>query len=271
VTDHVVSRTSDGLMLKQYRPNAGDLPHREWLALQILHEYAPGLAPEPVAADLDATPPSVTMTALPGEALGGQPLSSAELHGIGAALDRMHTCVPQQVLADVRLRAHSPRKALRDTTGRLAAQPRPGNDAVTARAYDEALRWLAEPETYQLLSVEPSRAVLARADHNLTNFLWDGGRVRLVDFEYAGRSDRCDELAELVEHISARCTPDDVWQQFLHELDLSRDERARLLTIRRLLAAMWFFMLLPGQDGARRNPPGTLRKQAQRTLELLGA
>jgi hypothetical protein len=33
VTDHKVSRTSDGLVLKQYRPNAGDLPAREWRSL----------------------------------------------------------------------------------------------------------------------------------------------------------------------------------------------------------------------------------------------
>jgi hypothetical protein len=255
-------------MLKQYRENAGDLSRREWQALQLLHEHAPGLAPAPVEADLDAVPPLITMSALPGEALGGRPLSWPEMRAIREALDQLHTCVPQNVLADVSVRFDPPR-VLGDITNRLAAQPRPSADATVARAYDDALRWLAGPEPIRLLSEEPHRAVLARGDHNLSNFLWDGHRVRLVDFEYAARADRCVEIAELVEHISARCTPDHAWQRFLDELDLSRVERQRLLTIRRLLAIMWLRLMLPGQEGERRNPPGTLRKQAQRSLDLL--
>jgi len=92
-----------------------------------------------------------------------------------------------------------------------------------------------------------------------------------VDFEYAGKSDRCAEIAELIEHISARCTPDRTWDQLLDELDLSRFEGRRVLTIRRLDAIMWFRMLLPGQPGHSRNPPGTLQMQAQRLLDLLSA
>lgn len=272
MTDHKLSRTSDGLVVKRYRPNAGDLPHREWRALQILHKYAPGLAPEPVAADLNAAPPSITMTALPGEALGDQPLSSPEMSAIRTALDRLYSCVPQQALADVPVRVNDPRQALAELRSQLAAQPRPGDNDITAQAYDEALRWLSRPEPNRILRAEPTgKAVLARADHNLTNFLWDGHRVRLVDFEYSGRSDRAAEMAELVEHISARSTPDTAWQQFLDELDLPRADRAQLATLRRLLAIMWLFLLLPGQPAERRNPPGTLRKQAQRTLELLSA
>ena len=34
---------------------------REWRALNLLAEHAPGLAPAPVCADLEADPPSVTM------------------------------------------------------------------------------------------------------------------------------------------------------------------------------------------------------------------
>jgi hypothetical protein len=35
---------------------------REWAALQHLRRYAPGLAPEPISADLDAVPPTLVMT-----------------------------------------------------------------------------------------------------------------------------------------------------------------------------------------------------------------
>jgi len=46
-------------------------------------------------------------------------------------------------------------------------------------------------------------AVLGQGDGNLANFLWDGGQVRIVDFEDSGPSDRAFELAVLVEHLSA--------------------------------------------------------------------
>lgn len=264
MTNHEFSRAGDGLLIKRYGSDPGDAPHREWRALQILHEYAPGLAPAPIAVDLDAVTPSITMSELPGKALGGRPLSSAQMTAIEVALDRLHTCVPQSVLADVPM---CPRGS-GDLVDRLAAQPRPADDAVTARAYDESLRWLSRAEEDSAADVEP---VLGLADHNLTNFLWDGKQIRLVDFEYSGRSDLCFEMAEMVEHIAARCTPDDMWQQFLDRLDLTEVEGRRLLTIRRGHAIMWFFILLPGQAGHDRNPPGTLRKQAERTLDLLNA
>lgn len=270
VTEHKISRTEDGLVVKQYRPNPGDLPRREWRALQLLHTYAPGLAPEPVAANLDEAPESITMTALPGEPLGGRPLSQPEMRAIAAALDQMHTCVPQDVLADVPLTFDAP-SAPANFTSRLTTQPRPEIDPIATRAYDEALRWLSGSEANSLVNDQPHRAVLARGDHNLTNFLHDGHRVRLVDFEYSGRADRCAEMAELIEHISARCTPDHAWQRFLDELDLSLAERQRILTIRRFLVIMWLTIVMPGQEGERRNPPGTLRKQAQRTLDLLNS
>jgi thiamine kinase-like enzyme len=36
--------------------------------------------------------------------------------------------------------------------------------------------------------------VVAHGDPNLANYLWDGTRVRIVDFEDAGRGDRTVEL-----------------------------------------------------------------------------
>lgn len=271
MTSHVISRTSDGFVLKRYARVDRDQPGREWRALRLLHEYAPGLAPAPVGADLHADPPSIRMGVVAGEPLGEQPLAPSETRAIVEALDRLYTCVPEVALAAVPMGSNPPSRALGDVTSRLAMQARPNDDADVAQAYDEASRWLSGSDANRLLGEEPDQAVFARVDHNLSNFLWDGERARLVDFEYSGRSDRCAEMAELVEHISARCTPDSVWQRFLDELDWSRAQRRRLLTIRRLLAAMWLLLLLPGQPGERRNPPGTVRMQAGRVLSLLGS
>jgi hypothetical protein len=44
---------------------------REWRALELLSVHAPGLAPAPLAADLSASAPFVTMSRLPGRPLRG--------------------------------------------------------------------------------------------------------------------------------------------------------------------------------------------------------
>jgi len=40
--------------------------------------------------------------------------------------------------------------------------------------------------------------------------------------------------------------------------------------LRRVFAAYWVMRLLPGGISGRRNPPGTLERQASRLLDLLG-
>jgi hypothetical protein len=45
--------------------------------------------------------------------------------------------------------------------------------------------------------------------------------------------------------------------------ELTAAERARLLEFRRLAAPFWLMVLRPGGPGSRRNPPGTLRRQAE--------
>jgi thiamine kinase-like enzyme len=134
-------------------------------------------------------------------------------------------------------------------------------------AYDHAGAWFHSAEAAELIGSE-GPAVFARGDHNLANFVLDGDRVLLVHFEYSGRGDRPSELAELVEHISARTTPDREWHGFLSRCELDASERRRLAGLRRLQAIIWLLLLLPGQPGHHRNPPGTLHSQAERLLSL---
>jgi hypothetical protein len=52
-------------------------PVREWTALTLLAESAPGLAPIPITADLSGDPPTLTMSWLPGAELGTVPTDPA--------------------------------------------------------------------------------------------------------------------------------------------------------------------------------------------------
>ena len=52
---------ADGLVVKRFCSWERGEHQREWQALKLLAEFAPGLAPAPVTADLDADPPAITM------------------------------------------------------------------------------------------------------------------------------------------------------------------------------------------------------------------
>ena len=67
-----------GVAIKRYRSWDRGEPAREWTALTLLAEHAPGLAPAPILADLSADPPVIEMSRLPGVPLGGMPLLVAK-------------------------------------------------------------------------------------------------------------------------------------------------------------------------------------------------
>ena len=233
-------------LTKRYASWPRDEPAREWAALTVLSRAAPGLTPTPLELSTDPTP-SLTMTVVPGEPLGGS-LTSAQTTALGDALQSLWS-VPVDGLAPIDLQALVDRTrsglvALRDTEGVIA----------------EAARAWLDNEPSDLTAVHDP--VVAHGDPNLTNYLWDGARVRIVDFEDAGLGDRTVELANLVEHLSWRETdPTSLVRRF------SADP-ARFRAARCLWAGFWLTLIGPGGPSADRNPPGTAEAQAQRLLRL---
>jgi aminoglycoside phosphotransferase (APT) family kinase protein len=218
--------------------------------LRRVHAQCPDLVPEPLDADLDADPPSVTMSVLPGGPLDGI-VDIDQQESLGGALRQLWS-VPT---ADLPARRHHPAELHALMTTLMADLDLPhsaGEAARAARSFLTRLRLGAAGST-----------VLGHTDPNLANYLWDGHRIRIVDFEDAGRSDPEFELADLVEHLAARPTD---WTRFLATFELDPD---RLLDARRLFAIFWLHMLRPGGPAERRNPPTALDQQARRVLRLL--
>jgi thiamine kinase-like enzyme len=115
----------------------------------------------------------------------------------------------------------------------------------------------------------PADPVFGLGDGNLGNFLWDGERCHVVDFEDSGVSDPAYEVADLVEHVSVSL-PDLVdADTVVSLLELDAEQRARLAGFRRLMAAFWLLMLLPGSPAHHRNPAGAVELQARRLLDML--
>ncbi|GAA3718080.1 hypothetical protein GCM10022224_099750 [Nonomuraea antimicrobica] len=244
--DRVVKRYLDS------KPGAAD---REWRALNLLAEHAPGLAPEPIAYDGDV----VTMSRIGGVPLRGLLARAVHVSAMADALAELHAAVPEQVLRGLPVRPWQ-REALVDWVRRRCGSWEP-RDPLADRAVKEGLRWL-EGWSPGETGIRPA---FGAGDGNLANFLWDGSRVRIVDFEDSGRSDVAFELAELAEHVSMWV---DGEVEIARRFELTPPEERRLRDCRKAHALVWLFLL--SHEGPR-NPPGTFRRQVERVLARLGA
>lgn len=245
---------SGSRLTKRYTSWSRGEHRREWMALGQVHRHASGLVPEPISADLDAVPPTVTMTVVAGEPLRGS-LTPAQLTGLAVAITTLWA-VPHDDPAVIQPWSDDLAFARTLTQG-----PRPAG-GVTARAFDAAHAWW-DGNDPMLLHTPPQSTVLGHRDPNLTNYLWDSSHVRIVDLEDAAVSDPATEVAILVEHLSARdVDADDFCGRFTVD-------QQRLHAARRMWAMFWLRLLLPGGPAAARNPPGTAELQAQRLLDLL--
>jgi aminoglycoside phosphotransferase (APT) family kinase protein len=243
---HTVEIT-DEVLTKHYASWSRDEPGREWAALNLLSQHAPGLAPIPLFQG--ASPrPWASMTLLPGQPLSGA-LTNAQLDVLGDALATLWSLDPHGLPP-----IDTP--ALVDRTRTALATLRT-DDGVIADAATAAAVWL---DSFAFDLRDP---VVAHGDPNLTNYLWDGSRIRIVDFEDAGLGDRALELANLVEHLSGRATD---WSPVIRRFEVEPD---RLRQARCLWAAFWLTLIGPGGPSANRNPPGTAEAQARRVLGLV--
>ncbi|MGN9836561.1 phosphotransferase family protein [Nonomuraea sp. H19] len=252
---HTHELTYDGdVVTKRYVDSKPGAAEREWRALQLLAEHAPGLTPAPIAFE-DGV---VSMSRIDGVSLRGL-IAREAVHAVALAeaLTEMYAAVPHPVLETIPVRPWQ-RAAVADWIRRRAAawQPR---DPLADRAVKEGLRWLKSWRPGE----SGVRPVFGAGDGNLANFLWDGARVRIVDFEDSGRSDLAFELAELAEHVSMWVEGEVV---VAPRFELGPREERRLRECRKLHAIVWLFLL---SHESPRNPPGTFQRQVERVLASL--
>lgn len=242
---------------------------REWRCLRLLAECTPGVAPRPLRREAFDRTPVVVMERLPGAPLGRAPLTQEQTNSLGRALRRLYEIPLESILAaNIGERRYGPAtqpkvlaRWLSDSYDLGPCQDR----GLVAEGVDAALAWLARSDTHP----EPQLMVLGIADLNPANILWDGKTCRLVDFEDGGLTDPAYELADHVEHLAGRLNRIFDPDALVEAVGLSREEQDRMRAFRPLWAAFWLAMLLPGNGGFRRNPPGTTEAQAARLLRLL--
>jgi Ser/Thr protein kinase RdoA (MazF antagonist) len=255
------------VVVKRYYQHARGEPAREWRALQLLAEHAPGLAPEPRQADLYGAPPVVEMSLLPGRPLGGAPLTPEQESALARALGQLWQSVPVDRVIAVPGEYGNEAEFVHEVSELASERPDLGLDPLIHAAHAIGLDWLTWAVS---VTGDPAgrQPVFGHGDADLANFLWDGERIRVVDFEDSGVSDRAFELAVLVEHISAWFGAGLDADQFCDAFNLAPAERARLVDCRRLAAVRWLLLLQPGGAASERYPPDALIRQAERLLSL---
>lgn len=241
---------------------------REWACLTLLAERAPGLAPRPLRRE-DAETPVIVMERLPGAHLEPRPLTTVQTEAVGSALRRLYD-VPVQAVRDAgigerRYAATSLAQELVQWLGDGYGLGACQDPALVAETLDVARAYVADPPL-----PEPRETALGIADLNPANVMWDGRVARLVDFEDGGLSDPAYELADHVEHLGSRAHGVYDARALVAAVGLGDEERERMEAYRPLFGAFWLAMLLPGNGGWRRNPPGTTEAQAEHFMALLG-
>jgi len=267
LTDRVSVDSERSVVEKRYVETARGEPRREWRALRLLAEHAPGIAPEPLRADLGGDPPVVTMSLLPGQPLGEWPLTPEQESALARALGQLWQSVPVDRVIAVPGEYGNEAEFVHALSELASERPDPGPYPAVQAAYAVGLDWLTWAAS---VSGDPAarQPVFGQGDGDLANFLWDGARIRIVDFDDSGLSDRAFELAVLVEHISAWLGAGLDADQFCDRFDLTLAERARLADCRRLAALHRLLLLQPGSAASQRHPQGTVVHQAERVLGL---
>lgn len=240
-------------------------PEREWAAIVHLHEHARGLAPRPISRGVLGGRPAVTMSRVPGHPLSG-PVSRPQAVALATAAQRLFAA-PLPV--DGRVRINEPvsfHERFRPWLSEAYEWGQCADPRLVRHAVDVARAWLDQHPPEEDWLIDP---VIAVGDGNLDNVLWDGETCRLIDWEEFGASDLAYEVADIAEHASSRLGRCLDVPALLDDLELTGAQRARVVQHRRRFACFWLAMLLPGNSGWRRNPPGSCEDQARHLLDLL--
>lgn len=256
------------VVIKRFLSSDRGEADREWTALALLERHAPGLAPRPLSRRRDGAQEIVVMSRVPGVALGDESLDVEQLDAVAAALNELHSAVPPDVVRLMPPRMWPAHEAVARLTD-WSREPHAALHPLASKALDAATDWLASAEATAFTS-SPREPAFVGGDGNLANFMWDGSRCRLVDFEDSGVGDREFEVADLVEHLSGSLTGVLDADALLGALSLTRESRVRVDAARRVMAIFWLLMLLPGNRAHDRNPPGSIDLQSRRVLDLLG-
>ena len=250
------------ICVKLYLRDGARRARHEWAALTLLAGLGFDAAPEPLYYERNHSP-AMAISLLPGDSLGGFSLGNDQIRQIAEIFRGLHSIETTKLshrLPAVRLPVGGMLYEVQERWhAYMADDSSPLRKELLARWRD----WVSGPDI--ALLGRPSRPVFGQGDPNTSNYLWDGTRVRVVDFEYAGLSNPYYELALLVEHVQSRATADDRWLLLEDILCPTEEDRDRTHAARALVAWYWTMEFWPHQQADN----GSFISQAERLLQVL--
>lgn len=263
--NNAVYRWADGdrvpICVKIYKVDDRRRLEREWNALTLLTGAGVDDIPRPLWCLDDPDLPVIGMTLLPGVSIPDLPDPVAAVTALPELLCRIHA-VPLaggfRRLPRIDSAQHYVERINRVWAAQLLQHQQ---DDLTIELRRLLSQWRRSGDGDVTCEWRPPR--FSRGDANLINWLWDGHRLRVVDFEFCGHSGLVFDAADLVEHISARIIPDDIWHALLPDLGVTPAEHRRFHAAQRTCALRWLAVLWKYRD-ARPHEFETQRDRVQR-------
>ena len=258
------------LCLKRFQSAKHKQARNEWNSLQALHNFTEGLAPEPIRfiEGLDGSC-VIVMEYVAGQRLSDiERVSREQLYALASVMKTMYSmpvtassykyepvnCSSACMLSRVRQFFTNEARRCRLEAGQAS------------NVWELGKGWVFGQEAERLML--GGEQVFSRGDPNLANCLWDGSALRLVDFEYAGVTDRAFDLADLTEHVNAARIDEKNWQWFVEQFELSTDEAVRFAASRKLASLFWLTRLWPVNE--TEEELAAFNRQWQRVSRWLG-
>ncbi|MDQ1295770.1 MAG: hypothetical protein QG608_3657, partial [Actinomycetota bacterium] len=218
----VWTKNATPICIKLYRKTDRQRVEREWHGLA--HASPLGCAPEPLWLDRNADQPTLGMTLLPGQPILDVLDPKSAIRALGATTCALQSLPISEPLASLE-RVDSIEHYINRLTDIWPSQlTQAADDPRTPRMRSLLRRWQDSGDA-ELLA-QPAVPVYSRGDSNLLNWLHDGRKAYVADFEFSGYSDTAVDAADHIEHISARAIPDDVWGDAETDLGVTPLNRA---------------------------------------------
>ena len=229
--------------IKIFKVDVRQRGKREWESLLHLRGNGIDYVPTPYQfTTVDGTAVLV-MELVRGSHLGHRYLSQDQLEILACRVKRLHVLPFEGRPENARVFLAPER-----VNGLIGSMKEvPVQDQSTAKC-QELWHTLSRGPELGLLR-QTSELVFSRMDTSLANLMWDGVTIRVVDLEYGGWTERVFDLAEQVEHVQSRGTPDSAWDWYLQQFSLKPEERIRLRGTQRLLAFDCARRFWPAKDG----------------------
>ena len=243
--------TGQDVVIKIYVKTDRQRATREWAALNLLRHQELDSVPAPMWIDETPIEPAIGMTRLHGQPILEVTDQQAAARAVARTIARLHaaplTAGPLLELPRIDSAEHYLIRLRQEWPQLLAEQ---ADDPLAPLMQEWLTRWHRSGDDERVL--EPAEKVLSRGDGNLLNWMIDENATgACVDFEYAGFSNVPFDVADLIEHISARDLPDDLWAATLPEFGITDKNRRTFAAAQRTCALRWLAVLWKRRDKRR--------------------